>query len=73
MELALTVITAVFVTRNASRHDGADQMGWVTSVTFSAALAVGTPLALRAYLYFLAGQTVISYSAAGYAKLVAAK
>ena len=70
---ALTIITAVFVARSAYGQDGTDQMGWVTSVALSAALAVGTPLALRAYLYFLAGQTVISYSAAEYAKLVAAK
>lgn len=69
----VTALTAAFITRSAYGQDGADQMAWVAGVALSLALAVGTPLALRAYLCFLAGQTIIAYSAAGFAKLVAAK
>lgn len=69
----LTALGASFSLRSAYGQDGADQMSWLFSVALSATLLVGTPGARLVFLLFMAAQAVLSYSAAGYAKLVAPK
>ena len=71
--LVLTALGAAFSLRSAYGQDGADQMSWLFSVALSATLLVGTPVARLVFLFFMAAQAVLSYSAAGYAKLVAPK
>lgn len=69
--LALVVGTGLLMSsRGAYGQNGADQMAAIVGLTVLAALLIGTPAALVAGLWFIALQAVLSYEAAGLAKLV---
>jgi hypothetical protein len=62
------VLGGLFVVRNSYGLDGADQMGWILFIGLALATLVGTPAAWRAFLWFLALESCLSYAVAGIAK-----
>lgn len=69
------VLTTLFVNiRHLYGGDGSDQMFTLLSITLLLCLTPwSSPFQLRAGLWFIAGQAVLSYCAAGIAKLVSAE
>ena len=66
--LMAALITMLFLVRSKYGHDGADQMALLVLLSLGLGSAVGTPVAVRACLWFITLQACLAYATAGIAK-----
>lgn len=67
--IVLAVVGMVWRMRVPVGHDGSDQMSLLILIVAALSRAVGTPRALASGVLFIAAQGILSYAAAGWAKV----